>query len=101
MTVPPFDARLQQRADTDLGDDPEDEAQGDPDGDGGTPAATKASISPPDCTPPIPRGTEGPSPDASSPGWLEQHTPEPLRCPEGAEEPPAPQTPGVDQPPPT
>ena len=53
-----LDVRLQQRADTNLGDDPEDEAQGNPDGDGGTPAAKKGprrpppapSISPPDRT---------------------------------------------------
>ena len=43
MTVPPLDAQLKQRADSDLGDDPEDEAQGDPDGDGGTPASNEGS----------------------------------------------------------
>jgi hypothetical protein len=60
--------------------------QGDLDGDGGTPAALKGpthpplepSISPPDRTPPTPRGTEGPSPDASSPVWSERNTPGPL-----------------------
>ena len=39
--------RLQQRADAGLGDIPEGEAQGDPDGDGGTPAALKGPIRPP------------------------------------------------------
>ena len=99
VTVPPpLDAWLQQRADTVLGDDPEGEAQGDPDEDGGTPAALKGPTRPrPDRTPPTPRDTEGPFAPYSNPVWSEQSTPGPPRCPEGEEEP---QTPGACQPPP-
>ena len=80
VTVPPPDARLQPHVCTDLGDDPEGEAQGDPDGDSGNLTAQKdttrpppePSISPPDHTPPSPRGTEGPSPEVSDPVWNER-----------------------------
>ncbi|KAJ8002316.1 hypothetical protein DPEC_G00178610 [Dallia pectoralis] len=64
------DARLQQRVDPDLGDDPEDAelvGQGADDGnplEGLSPAhpSPAPNIAPPGCTPPTPRDTEGPLP---------------------------------------
>ena len=58
----PNKERLQLRIDTGLGDDPEGEVKGGPDGDGGTPTTLKCptrppqepSISHPDLTPPTP-----------------------------------------------